>query len=1138
MGKIKCLNCGTELTMISNAACPACGIRLSHVKISFLAYLGPEDSLAGYQRSYKLVLLKSIFEECLSGNSPKVRTVADRFRAYYLRRKQNGLLIDKDVDSRIADIESSSLEDVFEVIKMNPYNAIRKQGFLKIDELNGVFVLQRGIDDLSNVELNNILILLREKLKLYYKKIGSEALEDEAAETVSAPKEQTEPEISVRGEPLIISDGKVDQPALKNISIPADLSTMACTLEDLNLSNRAYNALRRNGVHTTEEMSEALLSGKIQGFKNIGAQTVAELEGVVKGLRDGTFVPGMASVAQSFDGQTEAVAELKISDTIEAAYPENSFNLFRQYCAQHNLCIISDLASFDFDLLFSADGFGTAKVERAKKRYLSLAQKLNLPTQMASSDSETLVNYAFEVIHESNLTLPVSILRLFGYTPKAIRTIQEAGIFTFSDLQKVGHEAVVKLVGKQKAAELREILRNFEAPLHEIGEGILDECAKDRNFEIYIQRANGDSLQAVADEFGLTRERIRQICLKFENRILPIMQAIAETILIQNESAYFTEEQLLEIFDDDNYDKVIVASLKNCSEYTYLDFAKTFVRNVEYPDAEAKLQNLAVEIVGDGINLFEKLDEVESALSSAGYSFVTADGFVDLLIKHNFKLYGDYVIRTRKSYGLLCAEIVADEFPDGLHISDDEEITRLRNALEAKYGKLDVPESNRSFVSRIASFLVQAGRSTYIAPKNIIIDDDVLLDIKAYIDNLTYQDVYYNQLFAEYEGILMMTSNVDNPGFLHGVLAWRFPDDYVYSRDFLRKPDAAETASLAEQIKDILVEAGCPLTKKQITSHFPGVTDAMFNNAFYSAPCLIQWEYGIYNCSDNLKVDADEISQMRELVKRLLHCNDGYCSQELLYKHAIRELPAVCKANQVNSAQNIFYIAAYLLGEDYLFNRPHIAEKGRFTELDVKTIALELLGCPKILSAEDFFALAKKFEWSDVTASLVFSNIEKEYVRLDKNTYQQAETFELSEHDQEFAADLLRWSASDEWYLPLQRFADSEESTPGGIRVNEFVMSSIVRKYGLGWQIVSPQTKDRRYEKGILVRDNLNITAYDQLIAKILSDAGIYSLTASRLLSFLQIHQLTFKTIPKELEVSEYFAVSDDQFNIVKWQES
>lgn len=32
--------------------------------------------------------------------------------------------------------------------------------------------------------------------------------------------------------------------------------------------------------------------------------------------------------------------------------------------------------------------------------------------------------------------------------------------------------------------------------------------------------------------------------------------------------------------------------------------------------------------------------------------------------------------------------------------------------------------------------MVQAGRSTYIAPKNIVVDDDVLFEIKAYIDNL------------------------------------------------------------------------------------------------------------------------------------------------------------------------------------------------------------------------------------------------------------------------------------------------------------------------------------------------------------------------------------------------------------------
>ena len=156
------------------------------------------------------------------------------------------------------------------------------------------------------------------------------------------------------------------------------------------------------------------------------------------------------------------------------------------------------------------------------------------------------------------------------------------------------------------------------------------------------------------------------------------MQAIAETVLVQNESAYFTEEQILDIFDDDNYDKVIVASLKNCSS-THISILQRLsyaLRNIQM--LRSSFRSWSAEIVGDGINLFEKSDEVESALSSAGYSFVTADGFIDLLIKHNFKFYGDYVIRTRKSYGLLCAEIVADEFPNGLHISDDEEITRLQ----------------------------------------------------------------------------------------------------------------------------------------------------------------------------------------------------------------------------------------------------------------------------------------------------------------------------------------------------------------------------------------------------------------------------------------------------------------------------
>ena len=118
------------------------------------------------------------------------------------------------------------------------------------------------------------------------------------------------------------------------------------------------------------------------------------------------------------------------------------------------------------------------------------------------------------------------------------------------------------------------------------------------------------------------------------------------------------------------------------------------------------------------------------------------------------------------------------------------------------------------------------------------------------------------------------------------------------------------------------------------------------------------------------------------------------------------------------------------------------------------------------------------------------------------------------------------------WYLSLQHFADSEERSPGGLHINEFIMGSILREYDFGWHVVKPKTKDKRYEKGILVRNDKAISAYDQLVAQALADSGIRTLSSSQMLAFLQIHQLAFKSVPKELEMSDYFTFSNDQFTI------
>jgi hypothetical protein len=178
MGNIRCLNCRNEITTISGMECPHCRAQLSHVKIAFLSFLGPEDSLIGYMRSYKLVLLKCVFSMVKHGQDLSVKKVTEAFRDYYLVRIKEGLPADRDVDNIIANIESSSLSDIWRIIQTNPLASIEKTGTLRVVGvgLTGEFVLKEELRSFTDKELENLIDFLDRKLEFYYWKINSRAV--------------------------------------------------------------------------------------------------------------------------------------------------------------------------------------------------------------------------------------------------------------------------------------------------------------------------------------------------------------------------------------------------------------------------------------------------------------------------------------------------------------------------------------------------------------------------------------------------------------------------------------------------------------------------------------------------------------------------------------------------------------------------------------------------------------------------------------------------------------------------------------------------------------------------------------------------------------------------------------------------
>ena len=145
------------------------------MKEAFLKYIGPEDSLAGYQRSYKLVFYKVFFARVLANLDTTCDAISSDFQQYYIERKNAGLLPDVDADDVIANIEASTTAQVLSLILRNPFNAISSHGFMMKESGDGDrFVLNPQLkDELLLTDIQAIIRLVNQKLERYYSSIDT-----------------------------------------------------------------------------------------------------------------------------------------------------------------------------------------------------------------------------------------------------------------------------------------------------------------------------------------------------------------------------------------------------------------------------------------------------------------------------------------------------------------------------------------------------------------------------------------------------------------------------------------------------------------------------------------------------------------------------------------------------------------------------------------------------------------------------------------------------------------------------------------------------------------------------------------------------------------------------------------------------
>jgi len=149
------------------------------MKEKFFEYLGTEEDLNGYQKSYKLVLYKYLFKMMDNQGMAPAYDVTVAFKNYYVARIMAGKVPDIDVDDRIKNADSSSIREILDVINQNPYNVISKKGFLikesRTDE-KGIksqyFKLTPALlEELTTGDIERIKSIVDKKLALYFNRI-------------------------------------------------------------------------------------------------------------------------------------------------------------------------------------------------------------------------------------------------------------------------------------------------------------------------------------------------------------------------------------------------------------------------------------------------------------------------------------------------------------------------------------------------------------------------------------------------------------------------------------------------------------------------------------------------------------------------------------------------------------------------------------------------------------------------------------------------------------------------------------------------------------------------------------------------------------------------------------------------------
>lgn len=580
----------------------------------------------------------------------------------------------------------------------------------------------------------------------------------------------------------------------------------------------------------------------------------------------------------------------------------------------------------------------------------------------------------------------VKLLNIFNLTTDTIVDYK-----TFSNIENKYIDYYNDIVDSDmKLSKVKHVFVPRTAERSNLREELGAMLTKQRIEGVLYERSVGKTLDAIGQEYGITRERARQIEIKPKALIERWMDERSEELIRALGGKPLADPKKASIFTDRQWSILkYCASTSGKQKFSDWYYIKALDTICYGENLEETILAILAEHAENGELESKAIKKIQEK-----YEYISEKQIPKFYEYAGIYSYDGKLYTTKVNIGRGIILATNDRFADGIKISDKKQLKEFSDYLNEKFGLHTKP--NRALTARIQDILVMSDKATYKSPKFVQKSEKLDNEIQNFINSLEDDRTTYQMLYDAIPDELLATCGIDTYSGLHGyikkneeklgVVALRY---YVCkgSTNNLKSKDFFEKFALW------LKKVNRPCTTEEVKKEFEGWTDMYPKYAMLYFPQIVQWGSGTYFNLDCIDISDDAVEKAKRVLEDATKNRLKYTNSYVIYPKLRTHAPEFVSDERIKTESHAYLLLKYKLSENgnFVFAKPHIlrgsAMKGK-TEFTTEDLIRNIIGKKNIFSKAEVAEEAQRLYGSrNSSLCLATQHVSEDFLRISAKDY-------------------------------------------------------------------------------------------------------------------------------------------------------